>query len=194
MSFSKEEIHNIVLKQREYFLTNETLSVKFRKEQLKTLKRAILENQDQLIKALHEDLGRCEVEAYFCDIGDVIMEINEYLKGVKKWSKPERHFSGLACFPSLITRVYKLPYGVSLIIAPFNFPVLLSLGVLAASIAGGNTAIIKASSKSASTTAAIKDIISRYFDEKYITVIDGGHDVADYCLEERVDKKIRFYM
>ena len=93
------------------------------------------------------------------------MEINEYIKGLKKWCKPERHFSGLACFPSLITRVYKLPYGVSLIIAPFNFPVLLSLGVLAASIAGGNTAIIKASSKSAATTAAIKDIISRYFDE-----------------------------
>ena len=188
MSFTKEDIHNIVLKQREYFLTNETLSVKFRKEQLKALKRAILENQDQLTKALHEDLGRCEVEAYFCDIGDVVMEINEYIKGLKKWCKPERHFSGLACFPSLITRVYKLPYGVSLIIAPFNFPVLLSLGVLAAAIAGGNTAIIKASSKSAATTAAIKDIISRYFDEKYITVIDGGHDVADFCLEERVDK------
>ena len=188
MSFSKEEIHNIVLKQREYFLTNETLSIKFRKEQLKTLRRAILENQDQLIKALHEDLGRCEVEAYFCDIGDVVMEINEYLKGLSKWSKPEKHFSGLACFPSLITRVYKLPYGVSLIIAPFNFPVLLSLGVLAAAIAGGNTAIIKASSKSAATTAAMKDIISRYFDEKYVVVIDGGHDVADYCLEERVDK------
>ena len=188
MAYTKEDIHSIVLKQREYFLTNETLSVKFRKEQLKTLKRAILENQDQLTKALYEDLGRCEVEAYFCDIGDVVMEINEYIKGLRKWCKPEKHFSGLACFPSLITRVYKMPYGVSLIIAPFNFPVLLSLGVLAASIAGGNTSIIKASSKSAATTAAIKDIISRYFDEKYITVIDGGHDVADYCLEERVDK------
>ena len=188
MAYTKEDIHAIALKQREYFLTNETLSVKFRKEQLKTLKRAILENQDQLIQALHEDLGRCEVEAYFCDIGDVVMEINEYIKGVKRWNRPERHFSGLACFPSLTTKVYKLPYGVSLIIAPFNFPVLLSLGVLAAAIAGGNTAIIKASSKSAKTTAAIKDIISRYFDEKYITVIDGGHDVADFCLEERVDK------
>ena len=188
MAYTKEDIHNIVLKQREYFLTNETLSIKFRKEQLKTLKRAILENQIQLIKALQEDLGRCEVEAYFCDIGDVIMEIDEYYKGLKKWSKPEKHFSGLACFPSLVTRVYKMPYGVSLIIAPFNFPVLLSLGVLAAAIAGGNTAVIKASSKSAATTAAIKDIISRYFDEKYVVVIDGGHDVADFCLEERVDK------
>ena len=188
MAYTKEDIHRIVLAQREYFLTNETLSVKFRKEQLKTLKKAILDNQDQLIQALKEDLGRCEVEAYFCDIGDVIMEINEYYKGLKKWSKPEKHFSGLASFPSLITRVYKMPYGVSLIISPFNFPVLLSLGVLAAASAGGNTAIIKASSKSAATTAAMKDIISRYFDEKYVTVIDGGHDVADYCLEERVDK------
>ena len=172
MAYTKDDIHNIVLKQREYFLTNETLDIKFRKEQLKTLRRAILENQDQLIKALHEDLGRCEVEAYFCDIGDVVMEINEYIKGLSRWSKPEKHFSGLACFPSLITRVYKMPYGVSLIIAPFNFPVLLSLGVLAAAIAGGNTAIIKASSKSAATTAAMKEIIAKYFDECYITVID----------------------
>ena len=84
MAYTKEDIHNIVLKQREYFLTNETLDIKFRKEQLKTLRRAILENQDQLIKALHEDLGRCEVETYFCDIGDVVMEINEYIKGYER--------------------------------------------------------------------------------------------------------------
>ena len=100
MAYTKDDIHNIVLKQREFFLTNATLDINFRKEQLITLRRAILENQDQLIKALHEDLGRCEVEAYFCDIGDVVMEINEYIKGLKKWSRPEKHFSGLACFPS----------------------------------------------------------------------------------------------
>ena len=80
MSFTKEEIHNIVLKQREYFLTNETLSVKFRKEQLKKLKTALIINQEKLEKALHEDLGRSEAEAFFCDIGSVIMEINEYIQ------------------------------------------------------------------------------------------------------------------
>ena len=116
------------------------------------------------------------------------MEINEYLHGLKKWAKPERHFSGMACFPSIFTKVYKMPYGVSLIISPFNFPVLLSIGVLAAAIAGGNTALIKASSKSKACTQAIKEIIAENFDEEYITVIDGGHDVADFCLEERVDK------
>ena len=188
MGYTKEDIHQIVLKQKEYFLTGETLPVKFRIEQLKKLKKAILDNQDKLIKALHEDLGRCDAEAYFCDIGDVVMEINEYIKGVKKWSRPETHFSGLACFPSTTTKVYKMPYGVSLIISPFNFPILLSIGVVAASIAGGNTALIKASSKSAACTQALKEIVSETFDEKYMIVIDGGHDVADFCLEEPVDK------
>ena len=188
MSYTREDIHNIVIKQREFFLSNKTLDISFRKEQLKKLKAAIIKNQKKLEDALHEDLGRSDVEAYFCDIGDVIMEINECIKGLNKWAKPETHFSGLACFPSLFTKVYKMPYGVSLIISPFNFPILLSLGVLAASISGGNTALIKASSKSKACTQALKEIISETFPEEYITVIDGGHDIADYCLEERVDK------
>ena len=188
MAYTKENIHAIVESQREFFLSNQTLDISFRKKQLIKLKNAIASNQLKLEKALNEDLGRCDAEAYFCDIGDVIMEINECIKGLRKWSKPERHFSGLACFPSLTTKVYKMPYGVSLIISPFNFPVLLSIGVLAAAIAGGNTALIKASSKSKATTQALKEIITETFPENYIVVIDGGHDVADFCLEERVDK------
>ena len=188
MGYTKEDIHQIVEKQREFFLSNQTLDISFRKQQLIKLRNAISSNQEVLEKALFEDLGRSDAEAYFCDIGDAIMEINECIHGLKKWSKPETHFSGLACFPSIFTKVYKMPYGVSLIISPFNFPVLLSIGVLAASIAGGNTALIKASSKSKATTEVIKQIVSETFDEKYITVIDGGHDIADYCLEERVDK------
>ena len=188
MAHTKEDIHNIVLKQREFFLTNQTLDLKFRKAQLIKLRNAISNNTEKLEEALHEDLGRCDVEAFFCDIGDTIMEINECIHGLKKWAKAETHFSGLASFPSIFTKVYKMPYGVSLIISPFNFPVLLSIGVLAAAIAGGNTALIKASSKSKACTAALKEIIAETFDENYITVIDGGHDVADFCLEERVDK------
>ncbi len=188
MSYTKEEIHQIVLNQKEYFLKGETLPIRFRKQQLKRLKEAILRNEKKICDALYQDLGRCEVEAYFCDVGDVVMEINEYIHGLSRWAKPERHYSGLASFPSFTTKVYKMPYGVSLIISPFNFPILLSLGVLAASIAGGNTAIIKASSKSAACTQAMKEIIAETFPPEYAIVIDGGHDVADFCLEEPVDK------
>ncbi|MCR5332869.1 MAG: aldehyde dehydrogenase family protein [Bacilli bacterium] len=188
MAYTKQDIHDIVVKQREYFLTSETLDIKFRIEQLKKLKAGIIKFQDKITNALHEDLGRSSAEAYFCDIGAIILEINEYIKGLKKWAKPEKHFSGLACFPSRRTYVYKMPYGVSLIVSPFNFPFLLSLGVLAASISGGNTAVIKASSKSKASTEVLKELIADTFPPEYAVVIDGGHDVADFCLEERVDK------
>ncbi len=188
MSYTKDDIHNLVLKQREFFLTGITLDVNFRIQQLKRLKEMMLNNSARIEKALYDDLGRSDAEAYFCDIGSVVMEINEYIKGVKKWNRPENHGSGLACFPSTKTKVYKLPYGVSLIISPFNFPFLLSVGVLAASIAGGNTALIKASSKSKASTEVLKQLIADTFPPEYCVVIDGGHDVADFCLEERVDK------
>lgn len=188
MGYTKEDIHSLVEKQRAFFNTGITFNVKYRIEQLKKLKKMLKDNQDKIIEALHIDLGRSPMETYLVDIGDVIMEIDEYIKGVKKWSKPEKHFSGLACFPSFRTHVYKIPYGVTLIISPFNFPVMLSIGVVAASIAGGNTALIKCSSKSAATTAVLKELVSKTFSEEYLTVIDGGHDVADFCLEERVDK------
>ena len=188
MSYTKEQIHDIVLEQRKYFRTGETLDINWRKQQLIKLRSAVFSNQTLLQEALFEDLGKSPVEAYLCDVGPVIVEINEILKGLRKWARPERHFSGMMCFPSSRTTVYKMPYGVSLIISPFNFPILLTLGVLAASLSGGNTAVIKTSSKSAASTRALQKLVAETFPEKYVTVIDGGHDVADMCLEERFDK------
>ena len=188
MAFTQEKVHDIVAAQRKFFRTGKTLDVKWRAEQLKKLRQAVADNCEMLQHALYEDLGKSPTEAYLCDIGPVIVEINEILRGLKKWARPERHFSGLMCFPSTGTTVYKMPYGVSLIISPFNFPVLLTLGVLAASISGGNTAVIKARSKSAASTRALQKLIAGIFPEEYVTLIDGGHDIADMCLAERFDK------
>ena len=187
-AYTRETVGGIVERQRAYFRKGETLDVKFRVTQLKKLKNAILSHEEMLENALHEDLGRSRVEAYLCDLGPSIVEINETVRGLRRWAKPEKHFSGLMCFPSLTTTVYKMPYGVTLIISPFNFPVLLTLGVLTAAIAGGNTAVIKTSSKSSACTKALKQLIADTFPEEYITLIDGGHDVADLCLEQRFDK------
>ncbi|MBQ4258461.1 MAG: aldehyde dehydrogenase family protein [Clostridia bacterium] len=188
MSYTKEKISAVVAAQRKYFRSGETLDVKWRIEQLKKLKQAVLDHEEMLEKALYEDLGKSRTEAFLVDLGPVIVEVNEMIRGLKKWAKPERHFSGFMCFPSTRTTVYKMPYGVSLIISPFNFPVVLTLGVLAASIAGGNTAVIKASSKSAQSTKALQKLIADTYPEHYVTLIDGGHDVADLCLSERFDK------
>ncbi|MDO5436539.1 MAG: aldehyde dehydrogenase family protein [Clostridia bacterium] len=186
--YMENEIHAIVEKQREFFLSGRTLDVSWRLEQLKKLKNAVIAHEEAFEAALAADLGRSKAEAYLCDIGPVIVEINETIRHLKKWARPETHRSGLMCFPSLSTKVYKMPYGVTLIISPFNFPVLLTLGVLLASIAGGNTAVIKTSSKSKACTAVLKKFIAETFDEEYVTLIDGGHDVADMCLAERFDK------
>ena len=186
--YTEQDIKNIVEKQREYFKSNQTLDVDFRIAQLKKLKSVVIKYENEIKKALNLDLGRSDNESYLLDIGTIILEINETIHGLKKWAKPELHFSGLVCFPSVFTKVYKMPYGVTLIIAPFNFPFLLSLGVLIASIAGGNTAVVKLSSKSIHSTELICKMIAEIFDEKYICAIDGGHDVADYCLNQRFDK------
>ena len=188
MPHTQESIHQTVLAQRRFFRAGATLDVAWRVEQLKKLKRAVLSHRQTLEEALYRDLGKSPVEAYLCDLGPIIVEINEILRGIKKWARPERHFSGLMCFPSTRTTVYKMPYGVSLIISPFNFPMLLTLGVLAAAISGGNTAVLKTSSKSAASTQALKKLIADTFPEEYVTVIDGGHDAADMCLAERFDK------
>lgn len=185
---SMSDIKDIVDAQRSFFRKGTTLDVGWRLRQLRILRDAVIAREKEFEDALYKDLGRCATEAYLCDIGPVIVEINEILRGLRRWARPERHFSGLACFPSLFTRVYKMPYGVTLVISPFNFPILLTLGVVAASISGGNTVVVKASSKSPNCTAVLKRVISEIFPPEFVTLIDGGHDVADMCLEQRWDK------
>lgn len=188
MYYSMEEIHHIVECQKEYFRKGNTLNVNWRIAQLKRLKKGLIAYEGEFEEALRQDLGRSTVEGYLCDILPTITEIDETIHGLKRWARPECHYSGLMCFPSIVTKVYKMPYGVTLIISPFNFPILLTLGVLTASLAGGNTAVIKASSKSAACTAVLKRFIADIFPPEYVTLIDGGHDVADMCLAQRFDK------
>lgn len=182
------DIYDIVNQQRIFFRTGESLNIKWRIKQLKKLKDSIRCHESEIEQALKDDLGRTETEAYLCDILPMLIEIDEIIHGLRKWAKAEKHYSGILCFPSLITKVNKLPYGVCLIISPFNFPFLLSLSVLAAAIAGGNTVVLKTSSKSKASTRVMKKIIEGIFDEQYVTVVEGGHEVADDCLEQRFDK------
>lgn len=188
MEYNEQTIREIVARQRTFFRTGTTLDISWRITQLKKLKKAVIAHENDFMAALKTDLGRSDVEGYLCDVVPTIIEINETIRGLRRWARPEKHFSGLLCFPSIVTKVYKMPYGVSLIISPFNFPILLTLGVLTASIAGGNTAVIKTSSKSAACTEVLKKFIAEVFPENYVTVIDGGHDVADMCLAQRFDK------
>ncbi len=179
------EFKNIVEKQKEFFKTNATKSVEFRINMLQKLKKVIRDNEKQILSALYEDLSKSEAEGYLTEIGIVYGEIHEALKNVKKWSKPKRVRGSLGIFPAK-SYVYSEPYGVVLIMAPWNYPFNLSLSPLVAAIASGNCAIIKCSKESKNTSKIIRDIINKTFEEEYIYCVDSDLDY-DEILHQRYD-------
>ena len=179
------ELKNIVEKQKEFFKTNATKSVEFRINMLQKLKKIIRDNEKQILSALYEDLSKSEAEGYLTEIGIVYGEIHEALKNIKKWSKSKRVRGSLGTFPAK-SYVYSEPYGVVLIMAPWNYPFNLSLSPLVAAIAAGNCAVIKCSKESKNTSKIIRDIINKTFEEEYIYCIDSELDY-DEILHQRYD-------
>lgn len=179
------ELKTIVEKQKEFFKTNATKSVEFRINILQKLEKVIRANEKRILSALYEDLSKSEAEAYMTEIGIVYGEIREALKKVKKWSKPRRVRGSLGTFPAK-SYVYSEPYGVVLIISPWNYPFNLSLSPLVAAIAAGNCAVIKCSKESKNTSKIIRDIINKTFEEEYIYCVDSELDY-DEILHQRYD-------
>lgn len=176
----------IVQKQRAFFNTGKTKSIEFRIEQLKKLRQIIVDNEKAIIQALHDDLRKSELEAYATEVGIVLVEIDDLLKNVKSWSKPQRVKTPL--FHQLATSWrYPEPYGVTYIISPWNYPFQLLIAPLAAAMVAGNTAILKPSELSERTSLLIYKLISENFDESYIKVVLGGVEESKAMLEQRFD-------
>ena len=176
----------IVKKQREYFETCETFSVKFRREQLKKLLLAIEANKQEIFAALKADLGKTEIESYMSEIGMVVTEIKYLLKNLRKFAKAKRVRGELSNFPA---KYYSMPVpkGNVLIMSPWNYPLLLTLEPLADVMAAGNTAVVKPSAYSPATSEVVKKIIEENFEPNYIAVVTGGRDANKDLLEQKFD-------
>lgn len=179
------ELKDIINNQRDFFNTDATKSVIYKTEMLQRLKEAIKSNEVAILSALYKDLLKSKAEAYMSELAIVYAEINEALKNVRKWSRPERVKGTIATFPSK-NYVYSEPYGVVLIMAPWNYPFNLAISPLIAAIAAGNTAIIKCSKESIYTSKVIKYIINKAFDSNYIFCVDEDIDY-DELLNQRYD-------
>lgn len=179
-------ISKIVEKQKDYFHSGVTLDHKFRINALKSLREAILNNEEELYKALKKDLNKGRLESYLTEIHMVISEINLAIRNLKKWMKPKKVSAGLLNFPSKAF-IKPDPYGVALIISPWNYPFQLLFSPLVGAIAAGNTAILKPSEYSYNTSEVSQKIIDDAFDKEYITLIQGEVDVTTKLLEERTD-------
>jgi len=177
--------HQIQIK-RELFNANVTKSVKFRIHQLKKLKQAIMENEDKILEAVRLDLNKSAFEGFTSEIGMVYEEINYMIKNVDKLSRMKRVSSPLANFPSK-SYILKDPYGVVLIMAPWNYPFQLAILPLVGAIAAGNTAIIKPSEHSIHTSKIIEEMINSNFSEDFISVINGDVEVNKEILNHKFD-------
>ena len=179
-------IQEIIQKQREYFLTGETLDVKFRIKMLKKLYMTIKKYQDEITDALTKDLGKSDFEGFMCEAGLTLTEISYMIKHTKKFAAEKTVYTPLAQFAS---RSYtkKVPYGNVLIMSPWNYPFLLTIDPLADAIAAGNTAVVKPSAYSPETSNIIKKIIEECFPSEYVAVITGGRKENAELLEQKFD-------
>lgn len=180
------EIKNIVERQRIFFATGKTLDVNYRIEMLKKLKAAIYKYEDEICAAIKKDLGKSRDEAYMCEIGMTLSEITYMLKHTRRFAREKNVLTPLTHFHS---RSYKKPspYGVTLIMSPWNYPFMLTMEPLADAIAAGNTAVVKPSAYSPYTTEIIKKILTELFDEEYVAVILGGRTENQCLLNEHFD-------
>ncbi len=179
-------ITDIVNQQRAFFQTGVTLPISYRKQALNKLKKAIQTHEKELLEALHTDLGKSEMEAYMCEVGLTISEINYISARLRRWARNKRVCTPLANFPAKSFTVQE-PYGVTLIMSPWNYPVLLTLEPLVGAIAAGNCCVLKPSDYSPATSKVIASLIAEIFPPEYVTVVTGGRKENADLLEQHFD-------
>ncbi len=157
---------------RNYYERGETRSYAFRKQQLKKLKQAILDHEEELYIALHDDLNKSPEESWVTELGLVIAEINAALKNLRNWMAAENTGTNLVNLPSS-SRIEREPLGVVLIIAPWNYPFQLLFNPLIGAVAAGNCVVLKPSEFAPSTAEVMKKIIEKIFADEYVLLVEG---------------------
>lgn len=186
MNFTAQDVEKMIADQRSFYFSRTTKNVAFRKEQLLKLKAVIKKYEQDVIQALHLDLRKSEFEAYSTEIGIVYDSIAQFVKNIDDWMKPEPvktpiHFQPGKSF------IVREPYGVVLIIGPFNYPFQLVMEPLIGAIIGGNTAIVKPSEASVHTAVIVKKILEEAFDPQFVRVVEGEKEEVTALIHASFD-------
>ncbi len=180
------QIEELVRAQRDYFDTGATLPIKFRKKALTVLREKIKEREEDILAALKEDLGKSAYEGYMCEVGMTLSELSYMIKRLGRFAKDKRVHTPLAQFRAR-SYVRPTPYGSTLIMSPWNYPFLLTVGPLIDAIAAGNTAIVKTSAYSKNIAELIAKIIEELYPREYVTVVTGGREENRRLLDCKFD-------
>lgn len=182
----EEQIISLVEKQREYFYTGKTLNVDLRLAALRRLRAGIVAHEKDIYAAIREDLGKSDFESCMCEYSMTLSELDYMLKNTPKFAREKTVPTPLAQFASR-SYVKPSPYGVVLIMSPWNYPFMLTMDPLIDALAAGNTAILKPSAYSPATSRIIEIIIRECFPSKYVAVITGGRAENACLLQQHFD-------
>ena len=180
------DIHEIVESEKHFFRTGVTRGVDFRIDMLKKFRKAIIENDELISAALKAGLNKQPGASDMCETGLLLEEINFHIKRLKKWSKTRRVKSGIGQLPGK-SYVCPEPYGVVLIMAPWNYPVQLCLMPLVGAISAGNCAVVKPSAYAPESSRVISKLIESAFPTGFVTAVEGGRDANKALLDEPFD-------
>jgi len=186
MNFTHDDVEQMIEEQREFSDTGKTKEIGFRKSQLLFLKETIKKYEKDIINALHLDLHKSEFEAYATEIGIVYDSISYMVANLEEWVQPEKIKTPIQ-FQLGKSYIVREPYGVVLIIGPFNYPFQLVMEPLIGAIVGGNTAIIKPSEASVHTSNIVKKILQETFDERYVRVVEGEKEEVQTLIHASFD-------
>jgi aldehyde dehydrogenase (NAD+) len=163
-----------------------TRSLDWRREELRSMQRMLHDGEDELLEAMHADLGKPAVEARLTDLSFVDAEIDVMLRHLGRWARPERVSIPAVQQPGHAT-VVREPIGVALVISPWNYPVQLLLAPMAAAICAGNCVVGKPSELAPHTSAAIARLAGRHLDNRAVAIVEGGVEETQALLAERFD-------
>ena len=183
---NEEQVVGIVERQREHFRSNATLPLEARQQALQALLDAVRGHEDDIVAALAADLGKSRDESYMCEIGLSLSEIRHQLSHVARWMRPRRHATDLANAVAS-SRTIRVPYGVTLVMAPWNYPFLLTLEPLAGALAAGTTVVVKPSAYAPASSAVLRAICEDAFRPELVSVVEGGRAENAALLDQHWD-------
>lgn len=181
----ENEIKTSVENMRSFFKSGKTISLEFRIDALKRLKKSINTHYEAIIEALYSDLRKSEQESYLTEIAILQKEIDIHIKKLKRWAKTKRVATPLLLFPSK-SRIKKEPYGVVLVIGTWNYPIQLTLMPLIGAISAGNCVMVKTPNQSINCSKILVKIINEAFENNHVSAINNPDSIPE-ILEQRFD-------
>lgn len=173
--------------QKDYYKLGYTKSITYRETQLKILKKTLKDNEDKLKAALYLDLNKSGEEAYITELFMIYKSINHMLRNLRKYSKDKKVKTPLILKPAK-SYIKKIPYGNSLIMNAYNYPLLLSIDPLIGSIAAGNTTMLALSKNSSHTNKVLIEILNEVFPKQYIYTFETNREINGLLLSLDFDK------